>query len=198
IGQHWRAPPTFEHLVWSGRGGRRCGRDWRNRNGRRRDWAYRCFLHGLERRRLADHELAGGIGDRLVAFPGPPDDQESKGRERERAEAAFEHRCPTIVPSSDRGNAAIAGKRLILKLGHIALAYRALRIGDDFFARRSIEGLVVLVPGLTPTASNASLKMQSTLSPLRSRNSRAVAWTTTSSPRTSLGTRLSEPSELIR
>jgi hypothetical protein len=59
--------------------------------------------------------------------------------------------------------------------GHIALAYRGLGIGDDFFARRSTDGLVVLVPGLIPTASNASLKMQSTLSPLRSRNSRAVA-----------------------
>jgi hypothetical protein len=48
-------------------------------------------------------------------------------------------------------------------------AYRASRIGDDFFARRSIEGLVVSVPGLTPTASNASLKMQRTLSPLQSK-----------------------------
>jgi hypothetical protein len=59
--------------------------------------------------------------------------------------------------------------------GHVAFAYRGFGVDGDFFARRSIDGLVVLVPGLIPTGSNASLKMQSTLSPLRSRNSRAVA-----------------------
>ena len=60
---------------------------------------------------------------------------------------------------------------------------------------RAMLGLVVPVPGFTPTASKASLKMQSTSLPRRSRNSRAEACTTTTSPRTSFGTRLSAPSE---
>ena len=77
----------------------------------------RPLLDGFECRCLPDHEFAGGISDRLVAFLGPPDDQEGKCGERERAEAALEHRRTTVVPSSHGRDATVIGQRLVLKFG---------------------------------------------------------------------------------
>ncbi len=116
-------------------------------------------LAGSKAGRLSDHELAGGrIIRRLAAFPRPPDDQGGERDQREGAESALEHRLSTIVARSrHRSDATLLRKALVLNLTHVILSQRRLADGGRAFGSRATDGLVVLVPGLTPIASKASL-----------------------------------------